>query len=260
MQAQSDKTSALPPYLSYISFMTFLDSLSQGVPSRIDHTIMRTMSGTQQSQMKHALRYLQLIDAYGNTNENFNALVEADEFQRKQLLNHVVRSAYAFLFVESFVLTRATMGQLEEKFRNVGASGDTVRKCVTFFTNIAQNAGIDLSPFVLNQPAPRSTATKTRDANSPRSKTKASRGKATSTAGRKSESARTVTPPPSPASNWSHQLLGKFPSFDPAWPDEVKTQWFESFRQLMDMGGGYTTHASGSDEETGDEEDEAMAA
>jgi hypothetical protein len=30
-------------------------------------------------------------------------------------------------------------------------------------------------------------------------------------------------------------LLSKFPSFDPAWPDEVKTKWFEGFNKLMEQ-------------------------
>lgn len=28
-------------------------------------------------------------------------------------------------------------------------------------------------------------------------------------------------------------LLSKFPSFDPAWPDEVKIKWFDGFNELM---------------------------
>jgi hypothetical protein len=33
--------------------------------------------------------------------------------------------------------------------------------------------------------------------------------------------------------SWQQLLLSKFPSFDPAWPDDVKTKWFEGFNQLM---------------------------
>jgi hypothetical protein len=28
------------------------------------------------------------------------------------------------------------------------------------------------------------------------------------------------------------QLIGKYPDFDPAWPDNVKAAWFESFQRL----------------------------
>jgi hypothetical protein len=30
-----------------------------------------------------------------------------------------------------------------------------------------------------------------------------------------------------------NQLLGKFPSFDPGWPDDIKKKWFEGFDRLM---------------------------
>jgi hypothetical protein len=36
--------------------------------------------------------------------------------------------------------------------------------------------------------------------------------------------------------SWNELLLAKFPSFDPAWPDEVKTKWFASFNELMQQG------------------------
>lgn len=36
------------------------------------------------------------------------------------------------------------------------------------------------------------------------------------------------------------QLLAKFPAFDPNWPDEIKTKWFEGFQQFMG-------HAKGAD-------------
>ena len=33
--------------------------------------------------------------------------------------------------------------------------------------------------------------------------------------------------------NWAEQLLAKFPQFDPAWPDDVKSKWFDAFDRLM---------------------------
>jgi hypothetical protein len=29
-------------------------------------------------------------------------------------------------------------------------------------------------------------------------------------------------------------LLAKFPTLDPAWPDDVKSKWFDAFQQLME--------------------------
>jgi hypothetical protein len=35
---------------------------------------------------------------------------------------------------------------------------------------------------------------------------------------------------------WEQMLLSKFPSFDPSWPDEVKSKWFDGFHRLMRVG------------------------
>ena len=35
--------------------------------------------------------------------------------------------------------------------------------------------------------------------------------------------------------SWSQILLSKFPSFNPAWPDDVKIKWFDAFGTLMAM-------------------------
>jgi hypothetical protein len=32
---------------------------------------------------------------------------------------------------------------------------------------------------------------------------------------------------------WPQLLLSKFPTFDPAWPDDVKSKWFNAFDKLM---------------------------
>ena len=37
-------------------------------------------------------------------------------------------------------------------------------------------------------------------------------------------------------SSWDMKLLEKLPSFDPAWPDEIKTKWFQAFDELLRRG------------------------
>ena len=46
----------LPPYLGFGTLQNFLDSLRQGIPSRIDRSIMHSLGGTVQKQLLHALR------------------------------------------------------------------------------------------------------------------------------------------------------------------------------------------------------------
>jgi hypothetical protein len=33
--------------------------------------------------------------------------------------------------------------------------------------------------------------------------------------------------------SWEEKLLDKFPSFDPAWPEDLKAKWFAGFERLM---------------------------
>ena len=35
--------------------------------------------------------------------------------------------------------------------------------------------------------------------------------------------------------DWAAILVDKFPSLDPAWPDDVKAKRFDAFKQMMDM-------------------------
>jgi hypothetical protein len=113
---------------------------------------MKTMSGTLQSQMKQTLRFFGLADQYGNTTPDLDALAESQGSQRQELLRHIVKRSYSFLSDDTFDVRRATQNALEEKFRQTGASGDTIRKCVAFFVNISKDAGIELSSYILNQP------------------------------------------------------------------------------------------------------------
>ncbi|HWG17462.1 MAG TPA: hypothetical protein VN678_06335, partial [Acidobacteriaceae bacterium] len=46
------------------------------------------------------------------------------------------------------------------------------------------------------------------------------------------------TPPPAaagadPKNEVTRILMEKFPTFDPSWPDNLKTSWFSAYEQLM---------------------------
>ena len=40
--------------------------------------------------------------------------------------------------------------------------------------------------------------------------------------------------------SFEKELLAKFPSFDPAWSDELKAQWFKGFQQFMELAKGHS--------------------
>lgn len=225
MEKSGQEPQATPPYVSYKTLANFLRGLSSAaIPSRIDKSVMTSMSGGVQVQVMQALKYLKLIQPNGTPTEKLPALVKSEGAEHQRILREVLVAAYPFLSDESIRLENATMHQLEEAFKPL-ASGDTARKCLTFFIPAAKAAGIQLSAYI-REPGKRSSNGRQR-------------------ARPKSATPRTATENPEVNSHidktpgtmgWHELLLSKFPSFDPSWPDDVKTKWFASFEQLMQSG------------------------
>ena len=218
----------LPPYVPWKTFVTFLDSLRQGIPSRIDRTVMPTFSGAMQSQVMSALRYLGLIDEQGRPLDALSQLVTSESTQREEILRDILDRAYRFL--ADLNIGTATSGQLEEAFKRAGATGDTVRKCIAFFLAANQYAGVSLSRHLK---APRARQGVSRRRQQPRRRPAQQIGSITF------ESEEPRAQPAAPEYlTWEQMLLAKFPTFDPSWPDEVKAEWFKAFNRLMSRDGG----------------------
>jgi len=217
---------AVPPYLSYKTFSSFIQGLKVGIPTRIDRSVLNTMSGAVQGHLMSALRYLSLVSPHSVTTDKLSTLVNSDGAERERVLSAILKESYPFLFNDpSFDLQRATTGQLEEAFRKAGASGETIRKCVAFFLAAAKAAGIPVSPHIKTSGITRSPSNRSK---------KAVAAIGTSDLPPQPDGFLASTVPP--LASWSQMLLAKFPSFDPAWPDDVKAKWFESFERLMKAG------------------------
>jgi hypothetical protein len=227
MATSDDAGKKIPPYLSYRTFRSFLDGLKAvGVPGRIDRSVMQTLSGANQSWLLGALRYLRLASDEGVPTEALRHMVQAEGVERQKRLQELARDAYPFLFREGFHLQTATPRQLEEAFLGVGPTGDTVRRCVTFFVAFAKDAALPLSPHILRT---------TRAARAPRRRRgNGSQSQAGLAAGM-DERLDEQNPPPSSSGVWAKLLADKFPTLDPSWPDDVKSKWFEAFENLMEM-------------------------
>src|SRR6266478_5192805 len=53
-----------PPYLPFRTFKSYIESLSSsGIPAKIDRTVLRSRSGSEQTMILASLRYLGLISA-----------------------------------------------------------------------------------------------------------------------------------------------------------------------------------------------------
>lgn len=216
----------LPPYVPYRTFINFLDNLKQGIPQRIDRSIapFKSMSGALQGQIRLSLEYLNLITDSGDTTPALSNLVHSGETERKQTLKDILMRTYPFIFENGLDLERATHRQLEECFAQTGATGNTLRKCVAFFLNAAKGAGIKLSPHFKKVRGPRAGAAKSR-----RKET------AIPKADELKSPLKDQSLQQSGRHSWENILLSKFPSFDPAWPDEVKSKWFDDFKALMEL-------------------------
>jgi len=143
-----------PPYLSWRTFSAYIKSLRQAIPPIIDKSAMSRLSGTNQRLTMNAFKYLRLVDDEGKPEESLETLIistapnKQSEYQEN--LKSVLRTGYPFLFdgTGAFDLAKSTPNQLSEKFRATGVTGETVRKCETFFLIAAEEAGLKISPHI----------------------------------------------------------------------------------------------------------------
>ena len=139
----------IPPYIAYRTFSNFLRELrARGLPARIDRSVMAHKSGTVQSQLLLALRYLGLIKESGQPTQRLKRLLESDHPERRAVLHEALEASYSFVFSPGFGLETATSHQAEELFERTGASGETVRRCLSFFLAAAKESGISVSPYI----------------------------------------------------------------------------------------------------------------
>ncbi len=223
-----------PPYLPYRTFRTFVDSLRQGVPSRIDRSVMPSFSGATQSALIKGLYFLNLISDTGVPTQTLVQLVMSEGAAQQQILQDVLQRAYTFLYGSpDFDIRQASFNQFEERFRLAGVSGDTVRKCSTFFIGAATDAGLEVSRYIAStKRKPRLTSQK----RGPRRNSKENAAGPNGTSANDATSSRDADQDATGTLTWAQMLLSKFPSFDPTWPDEVKAKWFDAFDKLMAKG------------------------
>lgn len=165
MRAGSElaKSPGTPPYTSYRTFKTFIEDLhEQGVPSRIDRSVLTGFSGVVGTQLLHALRFLDLIGDQGRPTERLAELVDAfGGAAWPETLLALLRQGYAPIF--EIDLGTATPSHFTGTFRKAFPAADAVvQKCVTFFLYAAKDAGVTMSGRVLKGRKPRSLAPRKR--------------------------------------------------------------------------------------------------
>jgi hypothetical protein len=224
-----------PPYVSYRSFLTMIEELSRGLPSRIDRSYWgEKFSGSTGTQLMSAFRFLNLIDPNGVPTTQLRDLVGARGATKGEVLKKISSESFTFLASADFDSKNATYAQLEEVFNDVyQVDRDVCRKCIKFFTELANDAGIPLSPFITKRSKNSRTST-------PMEKIPKRTGIRTNQNLSVPQNTELI---PHPGS-WKELLLSKFPSFDPAWPNDVQIKWFEAFDELLKRG-FISTHDGG---------------
>src|SRR5450755_4690264 len=152
--AAGSASKMVPPYVPYRSFRNFIDSLKQGIPARIDRSVMSSFSGALQSQLTTTLRYLGLTKESGHPTDLLPKLVNSEGPERVKVMHDILTTSYPFLF-GNFDLKSATPRMLEEEFSNMGASGGTLDKCTNFFLAASKDAGVETSHHLKTQRGPR---------------------------------------------------------------------------------------------------------
>jgi hypothetical protein len=148
---ERDKQATLPIYVSYTTFVTFLDWLREmrTIPSQIDSSLWRNkFSGAVGSQMMGGARFLKLLDG-DNPSPRLEALVRADVEQRKELMRELMREAYGAELIDG--LPRMTPKVLNEKLDALGTSESTHAKARSFFINAAKAVGLEVPGHIAKQ-------------------------------------------------------------------------------------------------------------
>jgi hypothetical protein len=219
-----------PPYVSFRTFLNFIEWLELGVPDRIDRSFWgQRLSGSYGNQLISGMRFLRLI-AEGDRPTDALGKLAAYPSERKRVLHDLLQLSYARVF--ELDLTRATRAQLEGRFRDFGIRGERLRKAMSFFIQAARYADIPLSNFI----AGRVRAQKQQDS-SRRSSLPARNGKA-----QRDASSRTLVPGHMAADRIDDDLLhpalcgmlNDLPRRARPWTPDEKQRWLAAFASVLE--------------------------
>jgi len=222
IQAEHKEQTAKPPYVSYKTFRGFLETLSvKGIPSRIDSSVLPTMSGVNQKQVISALKFLGLIDENNNTNEELKLLVESEGEEKEKIIKRIIYSSYPFLFDGDFISTATTQG-VEEKFRETGISGETISRSILFFMHFAKEANIRISEYI--QPY------------KGKSRSRMNKRKEAEQQGIEDEQSEPISTQSSQNPNQKviADFISKFPEFNPEWELDAQKSWYDAYSQMYE--------------------------
>lgn len=177
------------------------------------------------------LKVLGLIDANGHPAPVLEELVFAEGERRREVIRSVLRAYYTPVF--QLDLARATRGQFHEVFRSFGAREGVLAKCEAFFIQAANDAGIDLSQYIMSGrhlSRRRSSPGRQRPPSAERPSASTDAAGAAVLAPEQAERVSQV----STRLTIAEMILSKYPDFDPAWQPEVQARWLDGMTKLYE--------------------------
>jgi hypothetical protein len=146
-KSMNDEPKNKAPYLPYTTFKNVIGNLNKNgiIPARIDKTVLAGQSGGMQSYIWSALRFFDLIDENKAPTDDLKKLAPVEGDERKKIWRPIFERAYGPI-IGDLDLPTATLGMLQDKFAEQGLAGETVRKCHSFYSAAADDAGIQLPP------------------------------------------------------------------------------------------------------------------
>jgi len=226
-----EQTPAVPPYVPYRTFQTFLEFLlDEGIPERIDKTVWGPrFSGSSGTQLMTALKVLRLVDTEGHPSKELEVLVHAEGDERRALLRRILESFYIPVF--ELDLARASKGQFHEAFRSFGTKEGVLTKCEAFFIRAAQAAGIELSKRIT---AGRHGSSKVRASAAPLRQRTADGAPPVAEKPTAPVMAKSSVSEGSEKLELADRILAKYPDFDPSWDPAVQAKWLDGMTRLYE--------------------------
>lgn len=136
-----------PPYVAFPTFLTLQEDFkTNGLPPRIDRSVLKRFSGGVGGQLQAALKSLGLADENNVPTERLARMVAAfGTEQFKSVLRESLEVGYPFL--AKLDLKTATPSMFAEAFRAAtSAREDVLKKCRRFYIYAAQYCGVDVGP------------------------------------------------------------------------------------------------------------------
>lgn len=137
----------VPAYTTYKSFVNLINDLKENdIPPHVTRSVVKG-SNSAKAMMTASLKALDLINEDTVPTDKLSMLVNAGE-DYSTTLNLVIQEAYPFLFDGTIDLSNTTTEKVAEKFKEAGATGSTITKCMSFFLSAAKDAEIEVHPRV----------------------------------------------------------------------------------------------------------------